>query len=197
MTRKKQKPAASEPARPKWPADMMWPLSRVLPYERNPRTHPPAQIVLLSQLLLKHGPDQPIVVDEDGIILKGHGRRLAALAAGMEDFPVVQRAGMTEADKTAMRIADNQVALLSGWDKELIRHDIGDLKNSGYDVALLGFGDQQLVQFMTTPGPPDGFATFDETIPTKFCCPKCAYRWSGNPLAGEDPGEVKAAKKKK
>lgn len=132
------------PVAPKWPDAMMWPLSRIKPYERNPRTHPQAQIDLLANLIKQYGPDQPIVVDEAGTILKGHGRLLAARAAGRADFPVVQRSGLSDADKTAMRLSDNQVALLSGWDKELIQGEIGALKLNGYDVGLLGFPDIQL-----------------------------------------------------
>lgn len=172
----------------------VWPLDKIHDYPSNPRTHPPAQLDLLSKLLLKYGPDQDIVVDEEGVILKGHGRKLAARLAGLREFPVTQRFGLPEADKIVMRIADNQVALLSGWDNELIRGEIASLPMDSR--GLLGFGDQQLVQFTTTPGPPAGFQSFDETIPTKYCCPRCSYRWSGNPLAGDDPGEIKKAKKK-
>jgi hypothetical protein len=172
---KKQEAATSVPM-PK-----MWPLSKIKPYPNNPRTHPPAQIKLLAELLQRYGADQPIVVDEDGVILKGHGRMMAAAEAGIKSFPVVQRTGLSATDKTAMRISDNQVALLSGWDTELIRYEMRSLKAEDYDLALLGFGDAQLVQFTTQPGPPEGgFATFGEDIPTEHECPKCKYRWSGS-----------------
>lgn len=124
-----------------------WPLDRIIPYERNPRTHPQQQIDLLAELIEKYGPDQPIVVDEKGVILKGHGRRLAALKINRKTFPVIQRSGLTEDDKVAMRIADNQVALLSGWDSELIRFEIDRLDHAGYDLKLLGFDNIQLVSF--------------------------------------------------
>lgn len=195
MTKRKQaaakKPADSLEA-PDWPAAKkpeMRPLSRIVPHPQNPKTHPPAQITLLADLMKRYGVDQPIVVDEDGVILKGHGRRLSAIAAGFEEFPVVVHEGLSDADKIAMRISDNQVPLLGGWDKELIKADIGSLKAAGYDVALLGFGEQQLVQFTTTPGPPAGFPTFGSDIPTDYCCPKCGYSWSGNPAAGAPKGE--------
>lgn len=158
-----------------------WPLDRIVPYEHNPRTHPPAQIDLLARLLQRWGADQPIVVDEDGVILKGHGRLLAARKAGMKTFPVAQRVGLAEDDKTAMRIADNQVALLSGWDTDLIGFEIKRLERSKFDVALLGFGDKELVQFTTQPGPPaGGFQVLGEDIPVEHECPKCKYRWSGD-----------------
>ena len=161
------------------------PLSRFVPYPNNPRIHPPAEITILTSLLKKRGADQPIVVDENWVILKGHGRQQAALAAGLEDFPFVQRLDLSEEEKIAIRIEDNSVPLLAAWDRELIRVEIGALKLAGYEMPLLGFGETQLVQFMTTPGPPGSFQVFGEDIETEFCCPKCGYAWSGNAAAGK------------
>lgn len=198
----------SDKALPAWPGAEIWKLDDVKPYPHNPRTHPPAQVDFLAGLLLRFGPDQPIVVDEDNVILKGHGRRLAAYRASEPEFaaqhnlpeakktfPVVQRLGMSDDEKRAMRIADNQSALMSGWDGELMKFEVESLKRNGYNVALLGFGEQQLVQFTTTPGPPAGFQQFDENLPTAYCCPRCSYRWSGKP-DGSDV-EVAPADKKK
>lgn len=162
------------------------PLSKIIPYEHNPRTHPPAQIELLGELLAKYGPDQDIVVDENWIILKGHGRRAAADLKGLKDFPVTQRFGLSDEDKAAMRIADNQVALLSGWDNDLISFEIKRLDRANFDLKLLGFGEKQLVSFTTHVGPPaGGFQSFGENIETSYCCPACKYSWSGDPLAGK------------
>lgn len=120
------------------------PLREIIPYEKNPRTHPASQVTLLAKLMKQYGIDQPIVTDEDGIILKGHGRLLAAQEAGFETFPVVRRLGLSEADKKAMRLQDNQVALLSGWDRELIAGEVKDLRLAGYDIPLLGFSPDYL-----------------------------------------------------
>lgn len=134
---------------PDWPA--MKPINRRLsdikPYEHNPRTHPPEQINLLARLMREHGVDQPIVVDEDGVILKGHGRLMAAAKAGFEEFPVVTHLGLSEQEKKALRIADNQVALLGGWDKKLMLLEAGELQSLGYNLELLGFEDYQLRSF--------------------------------------------------
>lgn len=175
-----------------------WPLDQIKPYPHNARTHPPAQISLLASLFKKHGPDQDIVVDEAGEILKGHGRLRAAHEAEMADYPVTQRFGLSDVEKRAMRLQDNQVALLSGWDNELVKFEMESLKRTGYDIALLGFGEQQLVQFMTTPQAPGAFPTFDESIPTEHQCPRCKYVWSGNSAAPPkvEPEPPKAGKKK-
>lgn len=175
----------------------LWPITKIKPYGRNARTHPPAQIELLAELFERYGVDQPIVVDESGVILKGHGRRLAALKVGLDSYPVVERRGLSDAEKTAMRIEDNQVALLSGWDHELVRGEIAQLSSEGYDLRLLGFGEAELVSFQTVPGPPaGGFQAFGDDIPTDFCCPKCNYRWSGKPTPEAD-GDRPVARKRK
>ncbi len=159
-----------------------WKLDAIKEYPHNPKTHPPAQITLLAALLAKFGPDQDIVVDEKGVILKGHGRKMAAREAGMKDFPVTQRFGLSDEDKIALRIADNQLPLLGAWDNELVRFEIERLKRAEYPIELLGFGEAQLVQFTTVPGPPaGGFASYGEDIPTQFCCPQCKFSWSGSP----------------
>lgn len=141
MAKSKARVTEAPFAAPQWPAAQveMWKLDKIKPYERNARTHSAEQITLLAALMKAHGVDQPIVVDEDGLILKGHGRRLAALEAGFEEFPVAVHRGLSDADKRAMRIADNQVALLSGWDDALLRIEVGELTLSGFDVPLLGF----------------------------------------------------------
>lgn len=131
------------------PAEMVTslPLDQIHPYERNPRTHSQAQVELLARLMIANGVDQPIVVDEHGVIIKGHGRLMAAKVAGMSTFPVVVKRGLSEEQKRAERIADNQVSLLAGWDQELIRIEVGELKLAGWDMSLLGFEDGQLNAF--------------------------------------------------
>lgn len=132
-----------------WPASSveMWTLDRIIPYEKNPRTHPQSQIDLLAKLMQRYGVDQPIVTDENGIILKGHGRKLAAVIAGFKTFPVVVHKGLSDEDKQALRIADNQTSLLSRWDDDLLRNEIEELFGEKYDLQLLGFNDGELNSF--------------------------------------------------
>jgi hypothetical protein len=146
---------AAKSAAMKVKAAAPWKLDRIIPYPGNPRTHPPEQIEILAQLLLKYGADQPIVVDESGVVLKGHGRLEAAGVAGLKTFPVVVRTGMSGADKTAMRLSDNQVALLSGWDQGLLRDAMVALTEQGYDMPLLGFSEVQLQSYNLSVEPLD------------------------------------------
>lgn len=173
----------------------LWRIADIKPYPRNPRTHPPAQVKMLGGLLKKYGPDQDIVVDEKGVIIKGHGRRLGAIEAGLKTFPVTQRFDLSDVEKTSMRIEDNQVTLLGGWDTDLIRGELKSLSAEGFDLGLLGFGEAQLVSFQTTPQPPNEFAQFGEDIPTEHQCPKCGYRWSGKPTPESD-GDARATNRR-
>lgn len=158
------------------------PLKKFKPHPSNPRVHPEAELEMLAAVIKLRGADQPIVVDEKWNILKGHGRLEAARRAGLADFPFVQRFGLSESDKLAIRIEDNSIPLLAGWDKKLLAADLTLLKTEGYDMKLLGFGDAQLVTFMTAPTAPEAFEVLDETtVKTDFCCPKCGHKWSGKP----------------
>lgn len=137
---------------PEWPEHSLWPLARILPYPNNARTHPAEQIALLAEHLKRWGPDQPIVVDEDGVILKGHGRLAAAEEAGLAGFPVVVRTGLPETEKKAIRLADNQIALLSGYDRELLSVELSELKLLDFEMPLLAFTESQLVGYGAGPG---------------------------------------------
>lgn len=158
----------------------MWPISKLHDHPMNPRTHPPAQLALLGSLIKKFGFYKPIIADEQGTILAGHGARAAAALIGMDELPVVVQNGLSEAEKMGMIFSDNQTGLLSGWNQDLAHAGVTMLKTEGYDLQLLGFGESQLVQFTTTPGPPAAFQSVDQ-VKTSYCCPKCGFEWSGLP----------------
>lgn len=180
-----------------WPATKvaLWPVGKILPYEANPRTHPQAQIDLLAGSMREDGVTTPILVDERGVIIAGHGRLMAAMQNAYKRYPVAVARGWSEARKRAVRLKDNQYGLMSGWDRELIRGEIAFLAEAGEDVELLGFGRAELVQFTTLPGPPGEFQAFGEDIPVTYQCPKCRYRASGDWRA--KPEEPAPAAKKR
>lgn len=152
------------------------------PYPRNPKTHPPEQIEQLAAMIKEFGFDQPILVDEHDMILKGHGRQIAARKCGLAAVPTITRPGLTAAQKRAIVIADNQAPLLGGWDKDLLRLELGELKRLNYPLQLTGFSEASLVSYMASGSqtPPDQFRSFGEDIPVQHQCPKCAYSWSGS-----------------
>jgi len=170
------------------------------PYPRNPRTHSPEQIDSLAAMITEFGYTQPAVIDEDGMILVGHGRATAMRKLGYSNMPTITRPGLTAAQKRAMVIADNQAGALAGWDKDLLKLELGELKRLDYPLSLTGFDQAQLVSYMTTvqPTPPTGFPAFGEDIPTEHQCPKCGFAWSGSsaPPKEPEPRKRRAAKKK-
>jgi DNA modification methylase len=132
-----------------WPADIVerWPLERIKEYPRNARIHTDQQVAQIAESIDKFGVTAPVLVDEDGVLIFGHGRRRAAELLGFTELPVSVAHGWTEEEKKAYRIADNQLGLNASWDLQLLKLEISDLKMSGFDMPLLGFDNTQLVQF--------------------------------------------------
>ena len=141
------RPAAPKPSkRQQWPADTVerWPTDRPKPFERNARTHSPAQITHLAKLITEYGWTMPVLCDDKDNVLAGHGRLLAARELGLPDVPVMVARGWSASQKKAYRLADNQSALLSAWDAELLRSEIGDLRAQGVNMELAGFTPDSL-----------------------------------------------------
>jgi DNA modification methylase len=125
-----------------------WPLDRLVPYARNARTHSPAQVAQIAASMREWGWTNPVLVDESGMIIAGHGRVAAARQLGWAEAPVMVATGWSEAQKRAYVIADNKLALNAGWNDELLRLELQDLANLGADLSLLGFSENELAQAM-------------------------------------------------
>ena len=149
----------------KWPADKVERRSvdALVPYARNARTHSDEQVAQIAASIREWGWTTPILVDEDGGIIAGHGRVLAARQLGIEDVPVMVADGWTEAQKRAYVLADNQLALNAGWDTELLKVEIQGLDGDGFDLALLGFGDDALAGLLAEE-PAEGL-TDEDAVP--------------------------------
>lgn len=111
------------------------------PYKNNPRSHSEVQIERLKRSLEEFGFTTPILVDKDNNVISGHGRLMAAQALGLKAVPTIQLHHLTEDQKKAYVIADNQLALAAGWDDEVLQSEIASLVENGFDVSLLGWGD--------------------------------------------------------
>jgi hypothetical protein len=106
---------------------------------RNARTHSPNQINLIAGSLKRFGWVTPILVDEEDVVLAGYGRVEAAKSLGFARVPVMVARGWSDAEKRAYMLADNQIALKAGWDEELLKLEMDDLRLMDFDLNLLGF----------------------------------------------------------
>jgi hypothetical protein len=136
------------------PADKVeqWDLSQLTPYARNSRTHSDAQVAQLAASIKEWGWTTPVLVDEQGGIIAGHGRVLAARQLGMVKVPVVMATGWSDAKKRAYVIADNKLALNAGWDDAMLALELGEIKALGFDLALTGFDDLEIKALDGTEG---------------------------------------------
>jgi len=123
-------------------------IDRVIPYINNTKQHPESQIAKIAGSIAEFGFDQPLVVDGEGILIKGHGRLLAARQLGMTTVPVLVRTDLTPPQVKAARIADNKVAE-SGWETELLKLELVDLKASDFDLGLTGFDPLEIDELLT------------------------------------------------
>ena len=134
----------------------------LIPYARNSRTHSDAQVAQIAASIREFGFTNPVLVDGANGVIAGHGRILAARKLGMDTVPVIELAHLSEAQKRAYVIADNKLALNAGWDDEMLRVEISELTDSGFDVSLLGFSDQELA--LIGPEQVDGL-TDEDAVP--------------------------------
>jgi hypothetical protein len=121
-----------------WPADRVerWPIDRLIPFAKNARTHTPAQIAEIAASIREWGWTSPVLADEDGSLIAGHGRILAARQLDITEIPVMVARGWTDAEKRAYRIADNKLALNAGWDPELLLLELGEVMDLPVSTGL-------------------------------------------------------------
>ena len=126
----------------------MWPLDRLVPYERNARTHSPEQVAQIVASIQEFGFTNPLLVDGADGILAGHGRLAAAKDMGLADVPVIVLDHLSDEQRKAYILADNKLALNAGWDEELLRMELGDLQLADFDLSLIGFSDEELAELL-------------------------------------------------
>ncbi|MDD3030624.1 MAG: site-specific DNA-methyltransferase [Alphaproteobacteria bacterium] len=126
----------------------LWPVDRLVPYDRNPRTHSDAQVDQIAASIAEFGFLNPILVDTDAGIIAGHGRLQAARKLSLDVVPVVVLDHLTEAQRRAYVIADNKLALNAGWDEALLREEFMALKDADFDLPLMGFSDEELADIL-------------------------------------------------
>ncbi|OKP15441.1 ParB/Srx family N-terminal domain-containing protein [Serratia fonticola] len=114
-------------------------LNSMMVYAKNARTHSTEQVEKIIGSIKKYGWTNPILLDESGQVIAGHGRLLAAEKIGFDPVPTITLLCLTDAEKKAYRLADNKLPLDAGWDNDLLTMELGDLLAEGFDLTLTGF----------------------------------------------------------
>lgn len=127
------------------------PLASLVPYAKNSRTHSPAQVKQIVASIKEWGFTNPVLIDEAGMIVAGHGRVMAAEKMGLSTVPVIVLQGLTEEQKRAYVIADNKIALNAGWDDALLKAELQELSMLGFDLELTGFETKELTGLTVGP----------------------------------------------
>jgi len=127
-------------------------LDALIPYARNSRTHSDAQVAQIAASIKEFGFTNPVLIDETGSIIAGHGRVMAARKLAIADVPSIRLTHLTEAQKKAYVIADNKLALNAGWDDEMLAVELTDLKDMGFDLDLTGFSTDEIEALLAPTG---------------------------------------------
>ncbi len=122
----------------------VWPVEQLVPYAKNPRTHSDAQVAQIAASIAEFGWTVPILVDSAAGIVAGHGRLLAARKLGLAEVPVIVLDHLTETQKRAYIICDNQLTIKGSWDEELLANELAELEREGFELGLTGFSDAEL-----------------------------------------------------
>src|SRR6266581_8997439 len=130
-----------------------WPVDRLIPYDRNARTHSVEQIEQIARSIREFGFTNPILVDTGAGILAGHARLLAARRVGLSQVPVIILDHLTDTQKRAYILADNKLALNAGWDDELLAKELAALEQAGLDPSVTGFTDEELAELLAQTQP--------------------------------------------
>src|SRR5713226_3170197 len=141
-----------------------WPLDRLIPYARNPRSHSDAQVAQIAASIAEFGFNNPILVDTNAGIIAGHGRLLAARKLQIQQVPVIVLDHLSETQKRAYILADNKLALNAGWDEDLLGLELSDLRDLDFNLDLLGFDELELSRLLADDSAVTGL-TDEDAVP--------------------------------
>lgn len=137
-----------------------WLLERLIPHARNARTHSEEQVAQIAGSIAEFGFVNPVLVGDDGVIVAGHGRVMAARKLGLSEAPVIVLSHLTPTQRRALMIADNQIATNAGWNDEMLAAELAALKEEAFDLDLLGFDETEIDRLLA--GTNDEAANLDE-----------------------------------
>ena len=143
----------------------MMPVASLAAYAANARMHPTEQVAQLAASIAEFGFNVPVLVDDAGVLIAGHGRVLAAKALGIDAVPAIRLGHLTEAQARAFRLADNQLALNSTWDESLLAAELRELHADEFDLGLIGFDQAALDRLLGDGGGEEPAADGDPDAP--------------------------------
>ena len=164
-----------------------WDIERLNPYGNNAKLHPDSHIEQIANSIEEFTFLDPVAVDENGEILEGHGRLLAAKKRGDSTIPVIQVTGLSDAQKVAYRLAHNKLTMNTGFDPDMLKLDFEFLQDSEFDLGLTGFGelelsflDEQEEEEINEPYNPKSSAKEVNVDEFEFDhkCPKCGFQYN-------------------
>jgi len=164
-----------------------WPIKRLVPYERNARTHSLEQVAQIAASIQEFGFTNPILVDGKDGIIAGHGRLAAAKDLGLTEVPVVVLDHLTPDQKRAYVLADNKLALNAGWDADLLQQEIAALSLVDFDLSLMGWSEDELAGLLDPEGIDEPAKEYegsqeygeDEFSEFEHKCPRCGFEFNG------------------
>jgi len=142
-----------------------WPVERLIPYARNPRTHTEGQIAQIAASIAEFGWTNPVLAGADGVIIAGHARVMAARKLGLSEVPVIVLDHLSEAQRRALVIADNRLAQNAGWDEEMLRVELEALRGDDFNLDLLGFEDAEIETLLAEPEGESAGLTDEDAVP--------------------------------
>lgn len=151
-------------------------LSEIRPYEKNPRRNDSA-VDAVAASIKEFGWQQPIVVDKDGVIIAGHTRYKAAKKLKCKEVPVVYADNLTEEQVKAYRLADNKVGEIANWDFDMLKTELADLADIGFDMKPFDF-DFDRAKEQEEENAPESFDEFTGAEQVRHTCPRCGYEWN-------------------
>jgi ParB-like chromosome segregation protein Spo0J len=157
----------------------------LIPYVNNARTHSEQQVLQIAASIKEFGFNSPVLVDGENGIIAGHGRVLAAKKLNLDEVPTIELKHLTKTQKKAYILADNRLALNSGWDNDLLALELGELSDDGFDLDLLGFDVDELGI--------DGFEADEVEMPELKSGDKEPFQQMTFTLHDEQVEQIKAA----
>lgn len=155
-------------------------IEKLIPYAMNARTHSEEQVAQIAGSIKEFGFNNPVLIDSENGLIAGHGRVMAGRKLGLKEVPAIRLGHLTDIQKKAYILADNKIALNSGWDYELLKSEIEMLEEEEFRLDVLGFSVQEIEQITVgeqmKQDSPDDFKDVDESD-LEHKCPKCGFEF--------------------